>query len=94
MTKSNFAKMAAIWCNDERFRAWLKAGHPRVYHAAENGWAFEPAEIAAVVVRKLCKVSSRAEFDNDRQAAQRFCEAICNPWERANEGRQQAEWTT
>ncbi|MGI9335762.1 MAG: hypothetical protein ACR2RL_21660 [Gammaproteobacteria bacterium] len=94
MSKSNHAQMAAIWCADKRFRAWLKGQHPRTYHAAENGWAFDPKEIAAVVVRKVCKVQSRSEFDSDREAAARFREAICKPWERANEAMQRAEWTT
>jgi hypothetical protein len=75
------AKLAGILCGDNDFRMWLQSVAPR--EALALGLkvsADDPAERAAVVVRCMCGVISRAELDHDSAAAERFHERIRKPW--------------
>jgi hypothetical protein len=60
---------AAMLCQSERFGAFLKSQFPDTYRSAfdttKGNWP-------AAAVRSLCKVNSRAEFDTDPEAAERF----------------------
>lgn len=73
------ARLAGILCGDNDFRMWLQSVAPR--EALALGLkADEPSERAAVVVRFMCGVESRAELDHNDQAAERFHELIRKPW--------------
>ncbi|WP_176025950.1 hypothetical protein [Robbsia andropogonis] len=66
-------QLAAIWCNDPEFHAWLA-----------DLASIEPGDVtkegAAEVVRKACNVASRSDFDKDDSAAERFMREIRNPF--------------
>ena len=65
------AKLAGMWCNDERFRNWL----------TERGeYETLSPDGAAEVVRFCCQVKSRAELDSNPDAAKRFQNMIRVPY--------------
>ncbi len=68
------AKLAGMWCNDERFRAWL----------TEHGDFSKPlnTDTAADVIRGWCRIDSRAELDSNPTAAKDFQTAIRGPYMR------------
>lgn len=73
------ARLAGILCADADFQLWLEEHtNPEDFPAAMGGEAGE--ERAAVLVRHLCGVKSRAELDHSREAAVRFHERIRKPW--------------
>lgn len=72
------ARLAGMLCADPDFQFWLEARH-REELPAEIGGA-EGAERAAVLVRSVCGVESRAELDHNREAAMNFHELIRKPW--------------
>lgn len=51
------SKLAGMWCNDERFRKWIRA---------------KTADEAADYIRNACGISSRAQLDHDPVAAGKF----------------------
>jgi hypothetical protein len=85
--RTRLAALAGRWCNDERFREWLAATFPTEYIASRRSHAWNSTkecdverEIAAAVVRTTCEVKSRAEFDSDPHAGQRFHRLIRLPF--------------
>lgn len=64
------AKLAGRLCESPEFRQWLSIGH---------GSLMSP-EGAAMHVRSVCGVLSRAGLDHDKQAAQKFHEAFRRPF--------------
>lgn len=66
------AKLAGIWCNDPEFIAWTGCND---------------ADEAAQWVREAAAVQSRAEFDNDADAAERFQVRVRGPYMKHCEGR-------
>lgn len=73
------AKLAGRLCGDEDFRLWLSAQAGKESLALAQGIE-DPAERAAVVLRDMCCVSSRAELDHNTLAAELFHERIRKPW--------------
>lgn len=71
------AKLAGILCADPDFQLWLENSIPRL---PEGVGGEEGSERAAVIVRHVCGVKSRAELDHNPQAAVIFHEQIRKPW--------------
>jgi hypothetical protein len=66
--KHSLTQQAGILCNEPRFRTFLtEKMHPEA-DAVDN------AEYAVEVVRDICEVKSRAEFDKDPEAGARWRE--------------------
>lgn len=57
---------AGVRCNDHRFSDFLKGHHASAWEAGDAGQ--EPEVVAAVVVRYLCGVPSRADLNDDEGA--------------------------
>lgn len=73
------ARLAGILCSDNDFRMWLQSFAPAdLVKAAMD--AKEPDERAAIVMRGICGVDSRAELDHNAAAAERFHELVRKPW--------------
>ncbi len=72
------AKWAAIRCKDADFQRWL-------CNTFENEWnsvlGNTSEEIAASVVRSVCAVGSRIDFDIDKHAGIRFDVLIRKAWQ-------------
>jgi hypothetical protein len=79
------AKLAGVLCSDPVFRAWLF--DTRITCAQDESLLFEKDERgAAELVRSICGVSSRAELDHDKRAAEFFHEIIRKPWVAFSQG--------
>jgi hypothetical protein len=72
------ARLAAMWCADPRFQAWLAHTHAAEWQALNLG--YPAAETAAAAVRMICGITSRADLDNNPQAARVFNERIRAPY--------------
>lgn len=72
------SKWAALRCQDPHFREWLVGMTDLVMRPDEK----LTAEYAADVMREICRVASRAEFDTDPAAAERFMARVMRPWQR------------
>lgn len=68
-----WSRWAALRCADSRFHDWLALhfGGPPIYGPGA----------AADVVREVCEVDSRARFDDDPAATERFHTRIRRPWQ-------------
>ncbi|TMS58515.1 hypothetical protein MW7_007260 [Imbroritus primus] len=67
------ARLAGMWCNDPEFWAFLNK-------RASTPGAVADAGRAADQVRYMCAVQSRAELDNDAQAAALFHRRVRLPF--------------
>lgn len=76
------AQLAGRWCADREFQNWLFVRHRNVAEAAAVRCNHEPsdAELAAMVVRELCGVASRADLDFLDSARRRFDELVRHPY--------------
>jgi hypothetical protein len=63
------AQQAALLCGDESFREFLVERSRTVIGIIDTP---QSSELAADVVRNICEVESRAEFDSDPAAAERW----------------------
>ena len=61
------SSIAGIMCENQEFRAWLQA---------EHGEAMPTSEDAAVYLRAMCGIQSRAELDSNTHAAGVFREIL------------------
>ena len=66
--KHRLSRQAAMCCQEPAFFGFLSE------QWAAPGYSVQDATMAAEMVRKLCKVDSRSEFDSDPEAAQRWRE--------------------
>lgn len=75
-------KLAAIWCNDAEFHAFLT--HTMSWAAGYS----EPVtpEVAARIIRETCGVDSRAELDHNPDAAAIFHRDFRLPFQRWTQG--------
>lgn len=64
------AKLAGQWCQSPDFHAFLRS----------QGMECSNSEAAAAIIRKACRVSSRAELDHSRHAAAVFHEVFRLPY--------------
>lgn len=71
------ARLAGIFCSDPEFQLWLEERCEDTPAAAAGELG---EERAAVIVRHLCGVQSRAELDSNPKAAVTFHEQIRKPW--------------
>lgn len=69
------AKLAGIFCEKAEFHAFLTAKW------ADDAPYNTPIK-AADLIRRVCEVDSRAKFDNDAAAAERFHDRIRIPYVR------------
>ena len=68
--------LAARWCRDPEFQDWLSSNFADNTREAWTG----DETAAAVQVRSICGVTSRAELDHDYMAAARFEAHIRRPY--------------
>jgi hypothetical protein len=77
-----WAKLAGMWCNDPDFWEWINSTtHEGIF------WDVKNDIDAAVLIRELCLIQSRAELDHDRGARHLFSDRIRMPfmaWMKAN----------
>lgn len=69
----SLAKLAGIFCQEPRFRAFLDAKW-------RDDAPYNTPEKAADLVRRVCDVDTRAAFDKDAAAAERFHDRIRIPY--------------
>lgn len=74
------AKLAGILCADGGFQAWIEAEFIEELPAAADLPLDDDAERAAVILRHVCGIASRAELDHKQAAATIFHERIRKPW--------------
>ncbi|MBI5270659.1 MAG: hypothetical protein HY856_13390 [Burkholderiales bacterium] len=79
---SGLARLAAMWCNNEKFQAWTRRSFPFLWSqvTGELGEELPASEVAAEVVRRHCGVESRAELDTNEVAGRQFNEAFRLPF--------------
>jgi hypothetical protein len=76
-----WAQWLGVRCSEPAFREWLQAEYRDISMAvALDAPEAGAVQQAAETVRRVCEVDSRAEIDNDADAARRFQERIRGPW--------------
>lgn len=68
--KTSLAQKAGILCNDTMFQAYLRETYTAAWDELHQG--LHAPDVAAELVRSITTVQSRAEFDVNHAAAQRF----------------------
>ena len=73
------SKLAAMWCNQPDFWDWLNAD---IHNAAHNpqGTTCNDSIGATSCIYSRCRITSRAELDNDDIAAEKFHRLIRGPY--------------
>lgn len=74
------SKWLGARCNEPLFWAFLNA------EWNEGGWPIQTADSAAARVRQICAVRSRADFDHDQDAREKFEQCIRGPYQRYLKG--------
>ena len=80
------AILAGRWCNEMMFQTWLQKAFPQPWKVREEqslrsiAPRYNPATVAANVVRDVCGVQSRAELDHNADAAEKFHRLIRGPY--------------
>jgi hypothetical protein len=74
------AKLAGQLCHQAAFCEWLCDAFPSAFQAAVAESSGNKEEAAAIVIRKLCGVESRAEIDSNQEASTRFHRLIRIPY--------------
>jgi hypothetical protein len=65
------SRQAAMLCGEYRFHAFLSGTFPDVW-GENRQYPLDDSQIAAAVVRHICQVQSRSEFDTNPEAAARW----------------------
>lgn len=65
------ARLAGMWCNEPEFWEWLETSDDNACHS-ERG--------AALCIYGICGIESRAELDNNPEAAEKFHRLIREPY--------------
>lgn len=76
------AKWLGMRCAEPEFQQWLRDTYPGIQVQGD------PVTCAAIAVRAVCQVESRAEIDNDQEANERFQRLIRGPWAKYQGSRQ------
>lgn len=77
----SLSKLAGQWCDQPKFRDWLRAMHGATWQqAVALTLGAGDSEVAAETVRLLCKVKSRAELDSVHAAGELFHSTIRIPY--------------
>jgi hypothetical protein len=71
-------KLAAIFCNSEEFRTWLRLTYDPLPRTADD---------AAEIIRRVCKIESRSQLDHDPEAAATFHSTFRLPYSAWADGR-------
>lgn len=74
------SRLAAILCNDAQFQQWLALEAPVDCMPTATEQSLPDEERAAITVRRMCGVTSRAQLDHNPPAAARFHHLIRKPW--------------
>ena len=74
------SELAGMWCNDPEFWAWINRDHGPM-------WIVENIDGAAMFVRDMCRISSRAKLDHDEIAAEKFHRLIRGPYSKYMQAR-------
>jgi hypothetical protein len=74
------AKLAGILCSEIGFQAWVEGEFGEELPASVDLPLDDDAERAAVILRHVCGIASRAELDHKQAAATIFHERIRKPW--------------
>lgn len=75
------ARLAGMLCADAPFQAWIQQNvSVHDLPSVTESMGVDNAELAAMIVRNVCGVESRAELDSDVRAAEIFRERIYNPF--------------
>lgn len=83
----SLTKLAAMFCQSERFWQWARLTDPSAWSQAEAlALTDEPIKVAAEFIRHKCGVKSRAELDTNSAAAKLFHERVRIPYSRSLEG--------
>jgi hypothetical protein len=78
-----WSQWLAVRCGEPEFVQWVRAQWPVLWVNTEET---DPTKKTAEIVRRICGVQSRAEIDNDPEAAARFQEGIRGPWTKHYQG--------
>lgn len=73
------ARTAGMLCADSQFQAWLE-GYANVDDLPTATEGIDASERAAITIRNVCGIDSRAELDHNTVAATIFHEVIYGPW--------------
>jgi hypothetical protein len=73
------AKLAGRLCADPKFQEWV-IEHLATMKPPRGEDRLPPGESAAIIVRRVCGIASRAELDHNEDAAVIFHERIRKPW--------------
>jgi hypothetical protein len=75
------SQLAAMWCLEPVFRGWLvKTFREEAKRIAEASDGTSDEEYAARLLRDVCEVESRAEFDTDKHARATFEMLVREPY--------------
>lgn len=77
---TGYTGLAVAWCSIADFHDWLCATFPQQWHSASSELAKTPQERCAVVLKMVCGVASRKEFDTNSMARARFGDFIKVPY--------------
>jgi hypothetical protein len=80
------AKEAGIMCGDRAFQRQVEQDFPEEWGDALHACEGDMAKAAALVVREVCGIDSRAELDHDAEAAERFAHCFRKKWRDAEAG--------
>lgn len=80
------AREAGIMCNDRAFQRQVEQSHPEEWADALHACEGDMAKAAALVVREVCGIESRAQLDSDADAAERFQHHFRRAWTLAEAG--------
>jgi hypothetical protein len=69
------ARQAGMFCLNDRFQEFLFSCHEDKWKSAEQS-DIDTGAIAAIVLRQLCGIKSRAEIDHNKEAAKKFGELM------------------
>lgn len=77
--------LAALWCKDVKFQAFLAARWPTLWNELTNdnreGGEYAPwPHIAALTVKRICGIDSRKDLDSNADAARTFNLEIRGPY--------------
>jgi len=75
------ARLSGMWCAQPAFAEWLAEAMPALWkRTADLNAGLDDHELAAICVRALCNVQSRAEIDHNQDASHAFLTKIRLPY--------------
>ena len=75
------ARLAGMLCSDAQFQAWIENTAPNDFlPSVTEAMGITAEGRAAITLRNVCGIESRAELDNDARAAAIFRQQIYDPF--------------